>query len=349
MRGRDGALALVFALWAAAAQAALVVDEPLPITRRVTVQLIQTALNDGTSPATVFGNATQRAEIEADIDLIWAQAGIDVAFLPNVTRYNNTFAYEGNAGTGTRPGSDLNSIINNASNAGILHADPLVLNMFFVDVVPAFKPLGVSHAAGYARVNGNGIAAFVGRNLPTFASGRDVIAGVMAHEIGHNLGLNHTASGQPNLMSPSGTSEQLSTSQINTARSSSFARAIALQMAGDYNRDGRIDASDFTIWRNTLGQVGIGLAADGNNNGRIDTGDYTIWRSSYGTAASAAGASGSFGVPEPAGTAFAIGIMVVMVLRRSPEWLSKRITTRGRPIGRLSVASRPCRRELFQA
>ena len=74
-----------------------------PITHRVTVQLIQTALDNGASSATVFGTATQRASIEAGIDKIWAQAGIDVLFLPDVVRYNDTFAYQGNSGSGTAP------------------------------------------------------------------------------------------------------------------------------------------------------------------------------------------------------------------------------------------------------
>jgi hypothetical protein len=344
MRGRALWAALVVGIWSVVAQAEIVVNAPQPITRRVKVQLIQTALDTGASPATVFGNATQRADIEAAIDEIWAQAGIDVAFLPAIHRYNDTFAYQGNDGTATRDSDDFNAIFNNARNeGGILHADSLVLNLILVNVVPAFWPLGQNSAAGYARVRGNGIIGYVGSNLLTWDDGRDVISSVMAHEIGHNLGLNHTSNGQPNLMSPSGTSEQLNASQISTARSSSFAREIALQLAGDYNGDGAIDAADYTIWRNTLGQVGSGLAADGNGNGRIDSGDYIVWKTNYGIDSGATGASGDFSVPEPSGTAIAISFMVVMTFRRSREWLFERSATRGRSIGWLTAANRPCR------
>jgi hypothetical protein len=301
-------------VWCAGiASAEIVVNPPQPITRQVTVQLIQTALDDGTSPATVFGTATQRADIEAAIDDIWAQAGIDVAILSNINRYNDTFAYQGTDGTGTRDSDDFNAIFTNARNeGGILHPDPLVLNLVFANVVPAFQPLGENSAAGYARVGGNGIIGFVGDNLLTFANGRDVVASVMAHEIGHNLGLSHTASGEPNLMAPSGTTEQLNSMQIGTARSSSFARIFEVMLAGDYNDDGVVDAVDYTVWRNTLGQIATNLPADGNNNGRVDAEDYTVWKTNYGNRDS--GTAGIVGTTTPGITAVPEANLLVVTL-----------------------------------
>ena len=159
----------------------------------MTVQAIQTALDNGSSPATVLGNATQRAEIETKIDRIWAQAGIDIEFLPTVVRYNNTFAYQGSNGTGTRNQGDFSTILSQAAaQGGILNASASVINMFFVNVVPGFGPLSAKTSAGLANIGRNGIAAYVGASLLTFGKGTDVIAGVLAHEIGHNLGLKHT-------------------------------------------------------------------------------------------------------------------------------------------------------------
>ncbi len=304
---RDGALA------------ALIVDPPQPLTRQVTVQLIQTALDNGTLPATVFGDANQTADIEAGIDTIWAQAGINIKFLPTITRYNNTFAYQGTAGSGTRPQGDLNTIVANARAAGVLNPNPLVLNLIFVGVVPLFTPLNANTSAGLSFIAANGSADYVGATLLTFDSGHDVISSVMAHELGHNLGLNHTANGIANLMSPSGTSQQLNSTQIATARASTFAQAFTPLLAGDYNGNGVVDAADYVMWRNSLNQSGTGLPADGNANGRIDTGDYTVWRSDFAGRAGGAGIDislqlGLAGVPEPSYVAYLAVVLGTVIL-----------------------------------
>ena len=70
---------------------------------------------------------------------------------------------------------------------------------------------------------------------------------------------------------------------------------------GDYNNNGLIDAADYVVWRQTLGQTGAGLAADGNGDNMVDQTDYEVWRSHFGqTAGSGAGAAALAAVPEPA-------------------------------------------------
>ena len=226
-------LALSFlALSAGQAWAALIVNPAAPITHQIKVQIIQTFNDDGSTPATVFGNAAQRAEIEGYVDTIWAQAGIDVLFMPTINSYNNTFARVGTSDP--RPISDLSTIVNDAG-APPKSADASVINMFFVENVPGF-PAGLSEntAAGLAFVGGNGITQYVGDNLLTFTTGREVIASVVSHEIGHNVGLFHITEAE-NLMQSGGSPDQgerLNATQISTALQSSLVQPQAVPEPG---------------------------------------------------------------------------------------------------------------------
>lgn len=69
---------------------------------------------------------------------------------------------------------------------------------------------------------------------------------------------------------------------------------------GDYNNDGRVDAADYTVFRDRLGQP-ITLPND-TTPGTVDTGDYTVWQNNYGATAASATA-----VPEP--SALLIGLL----------------------------------------
>lgn len=52
---------------------------------------------------------------------------------------------------------------------------------------------------------------------------------------------------------------------------------------GDYNGDGAADAADYTVWRDSLGQlVSAGAGADGDFDGVVDAGDFVRWRAHYG-------------------------------------------------------------------
>ncbi len=78
--------------------------------------------------------------------------------------------------------------------------------------------------------------------------------------------------------------------------------AIAAAVAGlpgDYNNDGVVDAADYTVWRDSLGESGSGLAADGDGNGAVDNADYTLWLDNYGTASASGGLAEITSVPEP--------------------------------------------------
>lgn len=227
MRGTPFFLVLILALAFSLrkGEAAVVVNPAMPIDREVVVQLIQAREDDGSGAATVLGNSTQRLAIELALDQIWAQAGINITLLPGFTPYNSSFALDANNTTETRPTNDLSTIFAQASIAGVVNTSN-VINTVFVDIVPGFSLRGENSAAGLASISGNRIAMFVGDNLLGSQGGLEAIAGVFAHEIGHNLGLIHTGNGGANLMSPDGTTEQLNSTQITTARSSSLLRVV---------------------------------------------------------------------------------------------------------------------------
>jgi hypothetical protein len=67
---------------------------------------------------------------------------------------------------------------------------------------------------------------------------------------------------------------------------SRLSAALTAPIAGDFNRDGHVDAADYTVWRSGLGST-------------YTQADYNTWRSNFGRTAGAAGATAS-AVPEPA-------------------------------------------------
>ena len=52
---------------------------------------------------------------------------------------------------------------------------------------------------------------------------------------------------------------------------------------GDYNRTNGVDAADYTVWCDQLGNLVSppGNGPDGNGNGLVDSDDYIVWKTSF--------------------------------------------------------------------
>jgi len=275
MKRRISIVSVVVSIWAALATpgfSALVVNDPLPITQRVTVQPIIVSNSDGSNTAEMFGNATQQATIEGLVDTIWAQAGIDVKWLaPNY--WNNSTANSGDY--------SLTSLLSSGASAGVSHTDPLVLNFYFVEITPGSTEMNENVVNGFAFVGSNGISQAVGDQLVTWQGGREVIAGVTAHEIGHNLGLGHITETE-NLMAANSGGDRLNSSQISTALGSRFTVPYS-PVPGDFNDDGMVDDSDLLAWEGGFGS-GTGASPDeGDADGDfdVDGNDFLAWQRYY--------------------------------------------------------------------
>jgi hypothetical protein len=87
-------------------------------------------------------------------------------------------------------------------------------------------------------------------------------------------------------------------------------QSATITLPGDYNRDGVVNAADYTKWRDTWSRTNSDLSADGNGNGAIDAGDYAVWAAVYGTTE---GGGAHRAIPEPTAIAllaFAVGAIV---------------------------------------
>jgi hypothetical protein len=84
-------------------------------------------------------------------------------------------------------------------------------------------------------------------------------------------------------------------------------------LAGDYNDDHVVDASDYTVWRDQMGAE-IALPNETETLGHVTVEDYDVWRAHFGETLGGAGAAA---VPESASwMLFAAGCAIVAISNR---------------------------------
>jgi hypothetical protein len=204
----------------------LIVNPPETITRSFLIQVIDTAANDGSDPAPLFGTAAEQAAIFSDVNQIWAQAGIEVNFEFLSGTWDNTFALEGTTGDNNpRPQGDLSTLVSDADSD--LSLDSHANQLFMLQIVPDFSQEDSSTAVGYSFTAFNGMTMWIGATLPLDTDGQDVAASILAHEIGRNLGLTTDNADNEDLMNTGGSGGELLTStQISDARNSQYLTTV---------------------------------------------------------------------------------------------------------------------------
>ena len=100
-------------------------------------------------------------------------------------------------------------------STGPVSTDPSVLNMFFLGIVPGFSAQGEYTANGLSFLDRNGVALYVGEGLLTWPEGMQAAASVVAHEIGHSLGVDHLVEAQ-NLMEVGHNGHRINSAQVAT-------------------------------------------------------------------------------------------------------------------------------------
>ncbi|MCC7475889.1 MAG: proprotein convertase P-domain-containing protein [Pirellulales bacterium] len=84
-----------------------------------------------------------------------------------------------------------------------------------------------------------------------------------------------------------------------------FGNMSVVDLPGDFDRSGTVDAGDYALWRKTLGNsVATNYdGADGDGDGVVDADDYLVWRAHFGESLPAPGSgSGSLAVGAASGS-----------------------------------------------
>lgn len=105
---------------------------------------------------------------------------------------------------------------------------------------------------------------------------------------------------------------------VNVSGSPQYIDLGPVPLWGDYNGDGTVDAADYTVWRNNLGNSGDELQnRSPSSTGPVSSFDYAVWKGAYGESVNgSAGGSSSQAIPEPVSLALLL-LAAILVDARS--------------------------------
>ena len=184
------------------------------------------------------------------------------------------------------------------SSSGVIFGSPLVPTNGFGTYD---KTTGAyTNIANPAQPNGRGYGAL--------AFNGDVLYGIEVGSPGHLVTFD----------TATGAATDLGTTAASFLDGIAFKPSAAAGVQGDYNGNGVVDAADYVLWRDSVGQATLPNRGSGIT-GPVGVADYNFWRSHFAnTSGSGAGGLSNSPVPEPSALLLVVvGVLGALNSRRS--------------------------------
>lgn len=96
-----------------------------------------------------------------------------------------------------------------------------------------------------------------------------------------------------------------------------------VSLSGDFNSDGIVDAADYTVWRDHLGDADEANLGHNGDGGGVSAADYELWVAHFGESNPGSGGGGFAAVPEP-NSALLILVAIASMSRRRSRFAARR-------------------------